>query len=421
MTSVKPFYIEQLRSNFPGLENFFHYSEAISKIESLAKDPKFVRHPTGDTYYFGRWKIMWITFSHPFYSILSLFASSMALLSSGLYMPKMGRMFSVLSSHLVRDWHQLCCQREFDSPLLVPSYNVHQFSTWDLYNHGDVPYRHVRDDAIKPLTYQYTVMRKGVQVAMNAFFKSLKKIRSQQGLIKRLWRRGLSGLDHQKVVLTGQFFEKYKSNTQQAIQLLREEYPSDEVEKPINALYGRLKKMEEDLKTIPSISLFSDRGVCRGSSMWFIFLYLRTKHLFRDPGKQLTAIAQEFTSGASKQAALLQAFDDSDDLLKLEKTKMKGQKVSLYELDHHHKRAEDKIKALDKGIYRVGVYGHSLVYLKISENEHYVWDPEFGLYPMDGEEMLQMILKHHHAAGNPCSKIYFHKYESTKHYENELV
>ncbi len=155
--------------------------------------------------------------------------------------------------------------------------------------------------------------------------------------------------------------------------------------------------------------------------MWFIFLYLRTKPLFRDSGKQLLAIAREFESGAPRQASLLQAFDDSDDLLKLEKTKMKEHKVSLYELDHHHKRAEDKIKSLESGIYRVGVYGHSLVYLKISENEQYVWDPEFGLYPMDGEEMLQMVLKHHHVPGDPRSMIYFHKYESSVHYEDSLV
>lgn len=421
MTAVKPFYIEQLRSNFPGLERFVRESEAVSKIEILSKDPKFVRQPKGNTYYFSRWKAIWITCAHPFYSVLSLFASSMALLSRTLYMAKAGRVFTVLSKHLVRDWHQLCSQSEFNSPLLIPSYNTHQLSTWDLYKHGDVPYRHVRDDAIKPLTYQYSVMEKGVREAVSAFFESLEKVRSKQWFFTRIWRRGFTELNHGQVALTGQFFEKYKTNPRQAIELLKDKFPTDESEKPINALYGRLKQMEEALKTIPSISLFSDRGTCRGSSLWFIFLYLRTKHLFQDPSKQLSAIAREFTSGAPKQAALLQAFNDSDDLLKLKKTKMADQKVSLYELDHHHKRAEDKIKELDKGIYRVGVYGHSLVYLKISKDEQYVWDPEFGLYPMDGEEMLQMILKHHHMAGNPRSTIYFHKYESTEHYENELV
>ncbi|NGX47271.1 MAG: hypothetical protein K1000chlam3_00644 [Chlamydiae bacterium] len=414
--TVRPFYIEQLESNYYGLESLMHKSEAISEITALSKNSKFIQKPNKDIPYFNRWHVVWITLTRPFYSVLSIFSSAISLMAYCLYLPKVARVFTVLSKQMTRDWEELCSQWEFDS-LLIPSFNTHQFKTWDLYQYGDVPYDWITDEMVKPLTYPSTAFKNGVKGAIDAFYQTLEETRFNQGWIAWMYNFGRTVGKEERITTNEEFLSEYKTSTKEAINSLKKKYSFDQIEEPINALYEKLKETEIFLQANSSISLFSDRGSCRGGSLWFIFLYHKTRHLFNDPAKHLMAVAQQFTSGMPRQAALLQAFNESEDLLKLEKFEFPKETVSLYELDHNLERAKGKIGSLPTGIYRVGTYQHSLVYVKLSEDEQYVWNPEFGLYPMKGEEMLKMIQKHHYKSGDPGSMIYFHQYETAKGFE----
>ncbi|NGX59585.1 MAG: hypothetical protein KR126chlam3_00737 [Chlamydiae bacterium] len=448
MSGVESFYLEHLQTNYWGLEALMHKADALHDIETLSKDPKFSQRPNKDAPYFTRWNVVWITLTHPFYSILSIFSAAVALLAYGLYLPNAARVFTILSKHMTRDWEQLCSQWEFKPPLLTPSFNLHQFTSWDLYQHGEVPYDSIIDNMVKPLTYQNKVFEKRVKKAFEAFFEKLvepprehselsdhipswfdklhKKKDQTQSDREQADREQAAKeqADRERRATMEEFLSKCKLSTDEAIVSLRDSLKSkysDQLDEPINALYRDLKALEQGMRSISSIPLFYDRGNCRGGSLWFIFLYHKTRHLFDDPTKHLMAIARQFSTGMPRQAALLQAFNDSTHLLKLRKTKFPQLTVSLYELDHNLTKAQEKIQSLPIGIYRVGAYHHSLVYVKLSEEKQLVWNPEFGLYPMKGEEMLKMIRKHHYVPGDPDSQIYFHQYESLENPEQEIA
>jgi len=414
------FYTEHLQQNYWGLEGLIHQSEVPSTIEALSKNEKFMQRPSKETPYFNRWNIVWITLTQPFYSILSIFSSVAALLSYTLLVPSAARAFTVLSKQLTRDWQQLCSQWEFKNPVLAPSTNVHQLGSWDLYLRGDIPYNSIKDEMVKPLTFQDTEFRAGIKEAVDSFYAELENNRYAQSWLAWMWNRGrtVSLSERRKVmdkvlvlILSG-----YKGNREEArteaIAHLQQKYHVDDLESPIQAFYGKIRETEERMKGIPNVSLFSEQGNCRGGSLWFIYLFHKTQNLFTDRSKHLEAIAQQFSSGMPRQAALLQAFDDSDDLLKMQKEEYSDSTISLYELDCNRPSAQAKIQSLPKGIYRVGTSNHSLVYIK-GKNENFVWDPSFGLSVMEPDEMLAWIKKHYHS-GCPESIVYFQRYESTE-------
>ena len=57
------------------------------------------------------------------------------------------------------------------------------------------------------------------------------------------------------------------------------------------------------------VVLFSDQGLSRGSSIWFINLYLKTRDKYTDQKKLLIALAEEFKTGVPRQAALLNSLN----------------------------------------------------------------------------------------------------------------
>jgi len=407
------FYPQQLQQNYWGLESLIHKSDAPGAIASLSKNEKFMQRPSKETPYFNRWNIVWITLTQPFYSILSIFSSTAALLSYCLFVPSAARAFTVLSKQLTRDWQQVCSQWEFKTPLLAPSINTHQLGSWDLYQWGDIPYDSIRDEMVKPLTFQSSEFRAGIKEAMDAFYAELENNRYAQSWLAWMWNRGRTVGASERLSSMDKVLSEYKvGRVEEVIAILQKKYHIDDLERPIQAFYGKLREVEERVKSIPNVSLFSEQGDCRGGSLWFIYLFHKTQNIFTDRSKHLEAIAQQFTSGMPRQAALLQALDDSDDLLKMQREEYSDSTISLYELDYNRSSALAKIQDLPVGIYRVGTQNHSLVYVK-GKDEDFVWDPTFGLYVMEPKEMLALIKKHYHV-GHPESIIFFHRYEAAR-------
>ncbi|MDN3506430.1 MAG: hypothetical protein P0S96_04295 [Simkaniaceae bacterium] len=403
------FYLPQLQENYWGLKDLIHKSEATGEIAYLSKNEKFMQRPSKDAPYFNRWHIVLITLTHPFYSILSIFTSAAALLSYCLFAPSVARVFTVLSKQLTRDWQQVCAQWEFKAPLMMPSLNAHQLTSWDLYEHGDVPYDSIKDEMVKPLTFQSTEFRAGVKEAMDSFYLELESNRYAQSWLAWMLNHGRTVSSSERRSMTTKVLNECKVGREEAIATLKGKYYLDDLERPIQAFYGKLREVEARMETIPNVALFSEQGNCRGGSLWFIYLLFRTQNLFTDRSKHIEAVAQQFSTGMPRQAALLQALDNSDDLLKMQREEFTESSITLYELDDNRPSALAKIEELPEGVYRVGVHHHSLVYIK-NKNDTYVWDPTFGLYAMDPSEMLGLIKKHYHSFGHPESSIYFHRY-----------
>lgn len=395
-----------------GLSGFMSGQQAFKEIEAVSKSTR--GKTISELPYFGGMKAIWITIKTPFEMILSIFYHSIALLARCLLLSKVSRIFTVLGQHATRDWEQLCDQWRFNQPLLTPAYNVHKASSWDIFGYGVIPLEDIRDEKVVPMTFKSSEFRAGVKDAMYGFYHYLEKSRTDQGWIHWIYTLGktVSKQEKNRTILT--FTNKYRENPATAFDWLKEQYRFDKLQKPIQHLYTKLKANDATVAQIKDLSLFSDRGLCRGASLWFIYLLFKTEHLFESHQAHIKAVAEQFRTGIPKEATLLQALHESDDLLHLEKKDLLEHKVSLYELDHDHQSAEHKINSLPMGIYRVGAYCHSMVYLKIDDSESYVWNPECGLYPMNGKEMLNMILRYHYKQGDPASHIYFHKFASTE-------
>ena len=112
------------------------------------------------------------------------------------------------------------------------------------------------------------------------------------------------------------------------------------------------------------------------------------------------------------EGGLLHALQMDEGFLNMVKTPCEGQKIPLYELDREQKRAKTKIDSLPQGIYRMGVYHHSLVYCKVDENTGYLWDSagHKGLFSIEPGKLLDIVLEKYYVKSHPDSHIYFEEF-----------
>ena len=442
MSVAIPFNLDKFRTDYQWLESFMHKSEALQEIATLAKSPNLIQQPSKEAPYFNRWKVVWIHVTMPLYVFVSIFFRCISYLANCIYLAKGARIFTVLSKQMLRDVEQLDVQWEFKSPLLVPSINRHQISTWDLYQHGNIPYDSISDVKVKAVTRKGACLKARVELAVShtllmKYIDALKKepnFEPSSGLHKLLksflgnFSRTTPELPkakveiispHQekelykyifhfllKVSATDENFLKWKSAL---LEELQKKYPLFDAEKCVDVIYDGLQEQKElGLHNDVSISLYSGNGVCRGGTLWFAFLYHKTRHLFNDPTQHLMAIAQQFITGMPKQAAVLQGLLLNHHKF-LQLRKKEAVKVSSKKLDHDIKAAQKKLDSLPVGFYEVSVYRHEFVFVKHSATEQYVWDPNFGLFQMNHKEMLELIIKHYHKSGNPNSRVELRK------------
>ncbi|MBS0629095.1 MAG: hypothetical protein JSS30_02580 [Verrucomicrobia bacterium] len=396
-----------------GLERQLNGKEEISVIESAAVNPD----PGPASRYFSRWQVVWIIVKHPFELVASIFFKALSFLCNQLAFQKGVRIFSVLSKQMTRDWKQVCLQWHFNlkedeasSELLTPAFNVHQTASWDVYTHGSIAQSFLIDKDVIAMTSHYANYQKGIKQALGVFFQQVEKIKAKEKKWYNFWDPvEIPALEKKRIRKI--FADKYLHSSTEAIRFLKHAFPEIAKETAISQIYDVLKQMDAYLQqNCREIRLYSD-GLCRGASLWFINLYLKTAAKFSDPVKHLRAVSEQFTMGVPKQGAILQGLETTDRLLKVEMQRLKQHDISLYELECNLKRALKKVESLEKGIYRLGVLNHSLVYIK-TETGSYIWDPEIGLLAMSDKQLLSYIMRRYYQLGNTQSRIYFEQYQS---------
>ena len=116
---------------------------------------------------------------------------------------------------------------------------------------------------------------------------------------------------------------------------------------------------------------FYQKGVCRGMSNWFAYLYLQTQNDFDDPETHLCAVASSFFSGASSQAALLQALYFPETLLGLKV-------IPGNEIPYRQNSIDEAFQNAEPGVYFVEVPYHRLLLFKTGDAD-YLANPSEGV------------------------------------------
>jgi hypothetical protein len=126
-----------------------------------------------------------------------------------------------------------------------------------------------------------------------------------------------------------------------------------------------------------SLNFFHRDGICRGMCLWFIFLYFKTQGRFTDSMQHVRAVGQQFEQGAARQPAFLQSLALSPlyNLLKLN-VQQDNSKISVAGKTQEQILCE--IQRRPPGVYSIYTSSHQVVYIKIDDNEQYLFDPNIG-------------------------------------------
>ncbi|MDP1607741.1 MAG: hypothetical protein Q8L98_00305 [Chlamydiales bacterium] len=161
-------------------------------------------------------------------------------------------------------------------------------------------------------------------------------------------------------------------------------------------VFNMIEKRYEDLdRQIKWTSL--SQGVCQGMSIWFLYLYFKTRASFQDPKAHIACLTNLFANQAGVEANLLQIFKLKEVLefldlrIDLESCESKHSlffqgedEFSLCSLKlqttQNSEETENIIKQLNQlpnGAYIIRVPIHSCVYIK-TENYVFFFDPSAG-------------------------------------------
>lgn len=393
-------------NNYLGIQAVLEGKEDLHKIEEDSLNPTFLQtpcisHPTHGL------KIFVLSMTAPLKGIFAVFLRSIAFVLYYTPFPCPYRLLHVCAEHINRDWKKLGTEFQF-APCIVSASGHHQISSVDAYGTSDTRLCDVEDPWVKELTYYQGNYKKGLQIAMEKFYTYLHKKYSFFNLL-------LSGViltRKEKQETCFRFAHLYQKAPSEAFQLLINRYSYAIIEKPLQKLFEELKKLDRTLGSKnQALSLYFEEGMSRGASTWFINLYLKTHHRFDKTSKHLESVGKIFESGVPKQGAIAQVFQSPEHLLKIKKNVDKKKEISLLELEYFHAKVNEKIGALSKGIYRVDMGKESLVFVKRDNQECYIWNPHLGLYRMDEENFISMILKYHYRKDNPFTHIDLFPYE----------
>src|SRR6185369_16926526 len=135
-------------------------------------------------------------------------------------------------------------------------------------------------------------------------------------------------------------------------------------------------------------------GICRGMNYWFIHLYFKTRHLFSDVEMQLAAVGKQFEQGASQQAVLLHSINLPSvyDLLKLNVR----QDYSVISVEG--RTQEQIINAMQMrppGVYGIYTSSHHVVYIKVDESRHYIFDPNIGVVKVSTPALFKTAMENY--------------------------
>ncbi len=395
-----PSFTPELLNNYAALQTFCDGKQTFDAIETLSKDREFLTRPSGSLYFQDK-ELAWIHSTATFKLIATAFFAAMSKIAAFFCAPRIARYFSVLSRQMDREQLQLKSQRIFGKDLLVPAFNDHILECNSVTAHPKIAYEDIQDQQVRAMTFNNIFIKDSVQKGLEPFF-----LHVEASLPNRI-----SEKDKEEVEKL--FLQTYQEKgILAAIDMLRNTY-SDKVvvDTALNKLYGLMLDLNKQaLPHTKTLDLYRENGICRGASLWFLYLYLNTSHLFIDTETHLRAVAEQFKLGVPPQGAISQALEEGSPLLRLQKEDRDEHNISILELDSDAESADDKIKALLPGAYRLGVYKHSIVYIKPDGNAGYLFDPETGLLDVKQSELLPWIKTHRYKKGDEGSTVRFHEF-----------
>lgn len=166
--------------------------------------------------------------------------------------------------------------------------------------------------------------------------------------------------------------------------------------KAIVKIDSHAKQLKDDvmdgIKKIHFLNFYSSDGLCRGMSSWWMFLFLSTKHLLKDPYEHVKAVSKIFEKGAPRKAALLHTLAGDAEALLLN---METTDVFKTDYKHIHKDATktlDDLKKIPPGEYALGFRTHRINYVKYRDDLGFIWDPNMGPLPLEGEDHFENLL-----------------------------
>jgi|GEM_PF-4631291 len=137
--------------------------------------------------------------------------------------------------------------------------------------------------------------------------------------------------------------------------------------------------------TIPTsteVRFFHSKGLCRGMCFWFIYLYFATISEYTDKLEHITSVAKQFEEGAPSPAALLHSLIGFEYPLLSLLGSVKH--VSFIEFEKN----VSSFAKYPPGVYSIGLGNHRLNYIKFSETEAVIFDPNMGAFHFSGVDQL---------------------------------
>ena len=158
-----------------------------------------------------------------------------------------------------------------------------------------------------------------------------------------------------------------------------------------------------------SLNFFHEDGICRGMCYWFIFLYFKTQDRFTSPEQHIRAVGQQFVQGSARQPAFLHslALPTLYNLLKLN-VHQDNSKISVAGKTQEQILLEIQRRA--PGVYGVYTSSHQVVYIKINDNEQYLFDPSTGCIKISSTQLFKNAMERYFESHNHAIDILIDKY-----------
>lgn len=159
------------------------------------------------------------------------------------------------------------------------------------------------------------------------------------------------------------------------------------------------------------LNFFHQNGICRGMCAWFIFLYFKTQGHFTHPEQHVRAVGQQFEQGAARQPALLHSLTLPPlyELLKLNVHQDNSQISTTGKTQEQILRG---IQCRIPGVYNIYTSTHQLVYIKIDDNEQYLFDPNTGCIKLSSIQLFKKAMESYFESHDYTRDILIDRYSS---------
>lgn len=176
--------------------------------------------------------------------------------------------------------------------------------------------------------------------------------------------------------------------------------------------YFLLSPAKTTLGTHPSqgvLNFFHPNGVCRGMCHWFVHLYFKTRGRLPNADQHVKAVGQQFEQGASRQASFLHSLNLPPiyDLLRL------NVRTDYLQMSTTNKTNDQLIAELQlrpPGVYGIYTSTHQVVYIKVSESEQYLFDPNTGVIKVNASLLFKKGMERYFDSHDQTKKIYVDYY-----------